>query len=1039
MMRWLIKSSLKLRLVIVAVAAFLMIFGFTQLSQMPVDILPEFKRPSVELQTESLGLSAEEVEAFVTTPLEADMFNGTPWAVEMRSKTIPGLSSIVMLFDRETDVFSARQVVQERMTEIFALPNVSQPTTMVNPVSASGRIMEIGMTSTEVSLIDMSVLARWTILPRLQGVPGVANISIWGERQRQLQVLVDPERLRSEGLTLHQIITTTGNALWSSPLSYLEASTPGTGGWIETPNQRLMVQHRMPIQTAEDLAMINIEGVPSKRLGDVAQVVEDHPPLIGDAFIDETSSLMLVVEKFPWANTQDVTRDVEAALVDLQPGLEGIKMDPTLYRPATYISMAESNFSMALTIGLILVVVALFAFFMNWRTALIGAVAIIGSLLAAETVLYLQGVRMNMMILAGLVMALGIIIDNAIVDMNNIIRRLREANETGSTESSTNIIFEAVFESRRTLLFAAVIMALAVFPALVVQGVTGEFFTPLATTYLLAFAASLVVAMTITPAFSYYLLRNIASGSGESPLLGALRGLYNALFGWAAAVPRTAFIVVVVLTVVGAGAMLMLRQESLLPDFKETDLVIRMKGENGASHAAMSELATNASTELGKISGVQNVTAHIGRAILSDRRTNIDRGELWVSVNPDANYDETVAAVKKAVANLPGLLPEVRTNMISQVRNELSGSEDQLVVRVYGEDMDIIRDKAEEVQRAIKRVNGISNPTVQYPEEMPTVEIQVDVEKAKRYNLKPGDVRRAATTLVSGLEAGSLFEAQKVFDVMIWGTPETRNSVESVKNILVDTPTGSHVRLGEVADVNIVQAPIAFYRDGAMRRMDITASVTGRDIDAIGADIETAIRRIGFPLEYRAEVLGEYAERQAAKQQAMAFAIAAAIGIFLLFQAFFRNWRMATAAFFTLPMALTGGAIAAFITGGGAISIGSMIGFFAILGIAVQNTISLVGRYQQLGDNPDSDAIKRITNDQSSSILMTAVVTAVAFLPMAFLGNIAGLEIFNPMAIVVIGGLITSTLYSLMGVPAIYAMFVEHVEEEVLVEAEVIA
>jgi Cu/Ag efflux pump CusA len=1024
---------------VVAVAALLMVFGFTQLSQMPVDVLPEFSRPYVELQTESLGLSAQEMEAFITTPLEADMLNGTPWAVEMRSVTIPGLSSIVMLFDRDTDVMKARQVVQERMIEVFALPNVSQPTTMINPVSASGRIMEIGMTSDQVSLIDMSILARWTVVPRLQGTPGVANVSIWGERQRQLQVLVDPERLRSENLTLHQVISTTGNALWASPLSFLEASTPGTGGWIETPNQRLMVQHRLPIQTAEDLAKITIEGAPSKRLGDVAQVIEDHQPLIGDAFIDESPSLMLVVEKFPWANTQEVTREVEAALAALQPGLKGIKMDPTLYRPATYIDLAQGNISTALTIGIILVIVALFVFFMNWRTALIGTVAVVSSLLAAGTVLYFQGVTINMMLIGGLVIALGIIIDNAIVDMNNMVRRLRKARETGSSESAMTLVFESTFETRRTLLYATVIMVLAVFPAVVLHGVTGEFYKPLVNTYLISLIVSFLVAMTITPALSYYLLRNAPLKSGDSPLLTALRGVYNALFGWAASIPRTAFIVVVILTVIGFASMLFLRQESLLPDFKETDLVISVKGEKGASHAAMSKMVTNASQELRKIPGVHNVTAHIGRAILSDRRTNIDEGEVWVSVDPAANYDETAAAVKKAAANIPGLSPEVRTNMISQVRKELAGSGDQLVVRVYGEDLGIIRNKADEIQKAIERIDGVSNPTVQYPEEMPTVEIQVDVEKAKGHNLKPGDVRRAATTFVSGIEAGSLFEEQKVFDVMVWGTPETRNSVESVKNLLIDKPNGGHVRLAEVADVNIVLSAVAIYRDGGIRRMDVTAGINGRDIAAIGADIKAAIQGVDFPLEYRAELLGEYAEQQAARQQVFAFVIAAVIGIFLLFQAFFKSWRLAIATSLTLPMALAGGAIAALLIEGTGISIGSVIGFFAILGIAVQNIVSLAGRYQQLGRNPGEDAIKRVTYEQSGSILMTAVTAALAFLPMAFFGSVAGLEIFQPMAIVVIGGLITTTLYSLMGVPAIYAMFGKYVAEEVMVEADVVA
>ena len=314
MMRWIIGSSLKLRVVVATLAVLLMVFGFTQLRTMPVDVLPEFSRPHVEIQVEILGLSAQEVEALITTPMEADLLNGTPWVKELRSVSIPGLASISLIFEKGTDLMRARQVAQERLNEVFALPRVAKHFTMINPVSSAGRVMAIGVTSNKLSLIDLTVLAHWTIQPRLLGVPGVANVSIWGRRERQLQVQVDPDKLRDENVTLMQIIKTAGNALWSSPLSFLEASTPGTGGWVETPNQRLGVRHVLPITTAKDLAKVPVEDAETKRLGDVASVVEDHQPLIGDAIVKDGPALMLVVEKLPWANTRAVTQEVEKAL-----------------------------------------------------------------------------------------------------------------------------------------------------------------------------------------------------------------------------------------------------------------------------------------------------------------------------------------------------------------------------------------------------------------------------------------------------------------------------------------------------------------------------------------------------------------------------------------------------------------------------------------------------------------------------------------------------------------------------------------------------
>ncbi len=1033
MMRWIVGSCLKLRLVMAAVAALLMVFGFTQLRKMPVDALPEFSRPYVEIQTEALGLSAQEVEAMVTTPMEADMINGTPWAEEIRSVSIPGMSSIILIFERGTDIMKARQVVQERMTEIFALPQVSNPPTMVNPVASAGRCMEIGLTSNKMSLIEMSVLARWTIAPRLMGLPGVANVSIWGERERQLQVQVDPEKLRAEGLTLMQIIETAGNSLWASPLSYLEASTPGTGGWIDTPNQRLGIRHILPIQTAADLAKVPIYDAPSKRLGDVATVVEDHQPLIGDAFVNDAASLMLVVEKFPWANTKQVTKNVEKALAAMRLGLTGLEMDPTLFRPATYLELAVGNLSSTLLISTVLLIVALFAFFFNWRTALISTVAVLVSAIAAGAVLYVRGVEVNMMIIAGLMIALAALIDDAIIDVENIARRLRQSRAERSGKSKATIVYETVAEMRSPILYATAIMVMAVIPVMFLEGVSGAFWQPLAMSYILALLASLLVAVTITPALSLLLLRQGSLRTGEAPVMDMLRRLYNWLFGWAARAPRSAFITACALAVVALVSVPLMRQESLLPDFKETDLVVRMAGSPAASHPAMSRVTTLASRELRTVPGVRNVSAHVGRAIMSDKRTNINASELWISIDPSADYDATLARVRQVVSGYPGLSPEVLNYSQAMIREELSGTGESLVVRVYGEDMNMIAKKAEEVQQMLARVNGIVDPKVQYPQELPTLEIEVDIERAKLSGLKPGDVRRAATSLVSGIVVGSLFENQKVFDVVVWGTPEVRHSVDNVRALLIDKPNGGYVRLEDVANVRIVPGVSEIHRDAVARRMDVIADVRGRDLAVVAADIENGIGQIKFPLEYRAELLGEYAERLNAQNRVIAFAITAALGIFLLLQAYFRSWRLAAVVFVTLPMALAGSALAAFLTTGGLLSFGSIVGFFAVFGIAMRNGLTLISRYQQLEKKDETfgaELVKRATQERSAPILLTAIATMLVFLPMAFAGNIAGLEIAQPMAVVVLGGVITATIFSLAAVPAMYLLFGAKREED---------
>jgi Cu/Ag efflux pump CusA len=1026
MMRWIVASSLRLRHVVVAAAALLLVFGFTQLTEMPVDALPEFSRPYVEIQTEALGLSAPEVEAMITTPMEADMLNGTPWAEEIRSQSIPGMSSIVLVFGEETDIMRARQVVQERLTEVFALPNVSKPPTMLNPTSSTARVMEVGLTSQTQSLIDISVLARWTIVPRLMGLPGVANVSIWGQRKRQLQVQVDPERLRDENVRLMQVIRTTGNALWASPLSYLEASTPGTGGWIDTPNQRLGVRHVLPISTAADLAQVTLDGDPSKRLGDVATVVEDHQPLIGDAFVGDGPSLVLVVEKFPWANTVEVTEQVEEALVALQPGVGDLTMDPTLYRPATYLEVAGTNLTTALIIGAVLALLALLAFFATWRTAVIGTVSVLLAAVTAGAVLYVEGTVVNLIMVAGLILAVAVIIDDVIADMDAMKRQLHRRREQGSGDSVATVIVNTVLAVRGSLLYATLIIVLFVAPAFFLEGVTGAFTRSLAMSYLLAVLASMAVALSATAALSYFLLSGAPGGRAESPLAGWLQARYDRMAARIGETPRPVFIGVAVLAVIGLGALALAQPGSSLPELRETDLLVRWEGAPSASHPAMSRITRRAADELRALPGVRGVSAQVGRAIMSDRRIDVNSGEIRVSLDPDADYETTRAAVEDVAAGYPGLNQEVLTYTQARVREELSGTRENLVVRVYGEDLDVIREKAAEIQQRLAGIDGIVDPVVQSPDVQPTIEIEVDLDRAQAYGLKPGDVRRAAAVLLSGMQVGNLFEDQKVFDVVVYGTPNTRNSLTSVQNLLIDTPGGGHVRLGDVAEVRRVPAVTVIHRDAAARRIDLTAGVRGRRVTAVAADIEGAIEAIDFPIEYRAELLGVYAERLAAQRRVLAFTAVAAVLILLLLQAFTRSWSVAIAYFLTLPAALLGGILVALAIGGGALTLAGTAGLVGVLAIAVRNGISLIGRCQSLereGNQFSPALVRRAARERSAPAIMTAVTTALVFLPLVVFGPVAGLELIQPMSLVVLGGLVTSTLYTLVGVPALYMMF----------------
>jgi multidrug efflux pump subunit AcrB len=517
MIKWIVSAALRFSRLVVAAAIGILGVGIYQLHNAAVDVYPEFDPPAIQIQAQALGLSAQEVEQLITVPIEQDLLNGIPWLKHIQSRSMPGLSAIDLQFEPGTDIWNARQLTQERMSQAKALPNVGTPPLMIQPTSSTSRVAMISMRSDTVSEIQMSVLARWQIRPRLMSIPGVANVSVWGMRDRQLQVQVDPQRLQAKKVTLTQLIETTGNALWVSPLSFVEASTPGTGGFLETPNQRIGVQHIQPISTPDQLAHVAVEGGPAQlRIGDVASVAEDHHWLIGDASLDGSPSLMLVVERFPNANTAQVTKDVDEALEAMAPGLSGIVLDDHVFRPADYLTTGLKHLGIAGLVGAVLLVVALGALLISWRAMLIPAVALPLSLISASWVLHLRGETLTMMTLLGLAAATAVVVDDAFGDVAAIRSRRLAAGPDGPPISS--IITDVVVARRGPLLVATVIAFLVLVPVLAVGGVSNAFTWPMAATYVLATLTSLVVALIITPALSVLLFRDGGKQSRQGPL-----------------------------------------------------------------------------------------------------------------------------------------------------------------------------------------------------------------------------------------------------------------------------------------------------------------------------------------------------------------------------------------------------------------------------------------------------------------------------------------------------------------------------------------
>jgi CzcA family heavy metal efflux pump len=998
-----------------------MFFGIARLREMPVDVFPEFAPPRVEIQTEALGLSTTETESLITVPLEQAL-NGTPGLDILRSKSVPGLSSILLIFKPGTDLIEARQLVQERLAlAVKTLPSVAMPPVMLQPLSSTSRLMKIGLSSKTHSLIDMSELVRWKIRPRLMNVPGVANVAIWGARKKQLVAHLDSEQLRAHGVTLDQVSAATASALDVGLLAFLKGATIGTGGFVETANQRLNIRHILPIISPEHMGQVTIQDS-DLRLGDVANMEITHPPMIGDAVINDGPGLLLIVEKFPWGNTLEVTQGVEAALEELKPALEGLEVDSSIFRPATFIETAIENLTQSLLIGGLLLIVVLVAFLYNWRVALISLIAMPLSLVAAGLVLYWRGASINTMILAGFVIALGDIVDDAIIDIENVVRRLREHRQHGGTKPVARIILEASLEVRHAIVYATLIEVVAIAPVFFMEGLSGAFFRPLAFSYAIALLVSMVVALTVTPALSLLLLRNAPLDERESPLIPWFQRTYDRLLLPIVRAPRLAYASVAVIVLCGITILPVLGQ-SLLPSFKERDFLMHWLTKPGTSLPEMMRITTQASVELRAIPGVRNFGAHIGRAMAADEVVGIDFGENWISIDPAADYDKTLAAVQEAVDGYPGLYRDVQTYLKERIKEVLTGTSETIVVRIFGPDLHVLHAKAEEVKQALAGIEGIIDLHEEHIEDIPQMEIEVDLVKAQEYGLTPGQVRRAAASYVNGIEVGDIFRDGKVLDVRVRGTPETRHSLTSVRELLIDTPDGGHVRLADLADVRIVPTPNVIKREAVSRRIDVGANVRDRDLGAVAREVEQRLATIDFPREYHPVVLGEYAERQAAQTRLLMLAIAAAIGIFLLLQASFGSWRLTTLSFLCLPSALVGGVLAAFFSDG-VISLGSLVGFLTVLGIAARNGIMLISHYQHLeqveGVPFGPGLVVQGAKERLAPILMTGATTGLSLIPLIIYGNIPGHEIEHPMAIVILGGLITSTLLNLFVVPALY-------------------
>lgn len=1111
-MRWVISSSVRLAAALVATALLLLAVGGGSLRNAAVDTLPEFLPPQVQVQTEALGLSAHEVEQLVTVPLE-DEFNGLAYLDRLRSQSVPGLSSIELTFQPGTDIYKARQLVTERVAQGPAVVNVGTPPVMIQPISDQGRAMMVSLSSRTTSLIDLSTLARWRIRPRLLAVPGVANVTIWGQRDQQLQVLVDPAKLHAGGVTLNQVINTTGDAMWTSPLTYVEASSPGADGFIDTPNQRLSVQHILPITTPQDLAKVPLEDVTGPRpipLGSVTTVVEDHPAMRGDAVLADGPGFLLVVEKLPGANTLAVDKGIENAMADLRPGLTGITVDTTVFRPATFVDSALAGLGWAGGAGLLLLTLWLGLCWRSWRVAVVGLVSVTVPLVAAAYVLYLEGATFTGLTLLGLMAALGVIVDDAVAGVAAL--RLRRAEPepeagagaggatgagegagagsggaagngsgfgTGATAAAgtdggdgagfragagegavagaTGVagggagpvapfgeqLTDALVAARRPLGYALAVLLLAAAPLLLLPGFGGGLTRPMVVAYLLAVAASTVVALTVTPALAFLLLRSVPQRRTLRPV-GPVERAYTRL---AKVLCRPVGAAVLALAL-AAAALTLLPQLSgthgLMPEPQDRDLLVQWQAAPGTSLPAMERTTGAAGDALRAVPGVRNVASNIGQSLMGDQIVNVDSAQTWVTLAPNADYTATRAAVGRALDGYHDVAHTLLTYSQLALQQGAAADEDgdQAVrVRLYGSDPTVLDAQAERLRRAVSALPGITGTAIAEVPDEPSIEIATDVDRAARYGLKPGDIRRATAVLVAGIPVGSYYQQQQIFDVTVWSTPAVRADLGDLRNLLLDTPAGGQVALKDVATVSVQPAPAEIDHDQASRYLDITAAVHGQGLDSLLPRVQDAVRGVELPLGYHAEVTSGLQQSQDARLRVLFYVLACAIGVLLLFQAALRSWSRALLFLLSLPLALAGGVLGALIDGS-RITAGALTGFLLLFAVAVRGGLTVLhaltsddseppGEPQPVGSAGSVDPAEPVSAAEPLGaaagrsvlpVLCTAVGLALLLLPFTLRGDIAGMELARPFALVVLGGLVSTTLVTLFLLPALHRL-----------------
>ena len=1031
MLKGLVQFSLKFRGVVVALACLLLAYGLYICYHAKLDVFPNFVQPQVVIQTEAPGLAPEQVEILVTRPVETAI-NGLGGMESMRSESIQGLSIITAVFQEGTDVFLARQMLAEKLSELAGLMPIGVKSPRMTPLTSSTMdLLKIGLVSERLSPMELRTFADWTLKPRLLSVSGVAKCSSFGGEVRQLQVQVIPERLIAYDLALTDVLNA---ARFSSGVQ--------GAGFIENKNQRIIIQTEGQAITPEALgkAIISYKDGQSVRLKDVANVVEGAEPKFGDTVIQGKPGVLMTMSSQYGANTMDVTRALEAALDEMKPVFEkeGIQVFGRLHRPATFIETALKNIQSSLLLGGILVSVVLFLFLGHFRTAFISLTAIPLSLLTAIILLDKFGVTLNTITLGGLAIAIGEVVDDAIIDVENIFRRLRENQTLPLPRPVFRVVLDASLEVRSAVVYATFIVALVFLPVLTLTGIQGKFFAPLALSYILAIMASLGVALTLTPALSLLFFSKGVRSASEPWLQRNLKRGYGSMLRFVARWPQ-AIIGAVLILCLAALTRLSFFGGEFLPEFREGHFVLQISTAPGTSLAEMLRIGRGVSEALKQNKNIDTVEQQVGRAEQGEDPWGPHRSEFHVELKKiSAEEEETMAEqIRKVLAGFPGIQFEVLTFLGDRIGETITGETAPVVVSIYGDDLDVLDAKAKEVKAVLEKVPGARDVQIKSPPGSPRVAVRLRPEKLAQFGYKPVEVLEALQTCYQGSVVAQSYRGNQVSDIAVIVEPNSRRDPEMLGHFLLRNAQGLRLPLEQLADIYMTSGRHSILHDGARRRQTITCSSGNRDVASFVADAKKQIHdKVAFTGSVYPLFSGAAEAQQAAQQQLLLNSAVAGAGILLLLIVVFGNWRNLLLLLVNIPFALVGGVLAIYIMGlidkeAGALSIGSLVGFVTLFGITTRNSIMMISHFEHLvreeGMTWGPEAALRGASERLIPVLMTAIVTAIGLLPLAIGAGEAGREIEGPMAIVILGGLVTSTILNLLVLPTLalrYGRFV---------------